>query len=206
MATYIDLDSTYRDTDNYPNPANYIISARQVSTWPAGPRTVTAVSTPFSGRELDFVQSVKVLALSLPYANVTYTDNTGAIIATHTADIRRVYLDVYSMMYNDSFLIYTIDNKISKAKFVLMQAKIQYDSASNPIAVIFTTQMNQVMRFARNGPITIRMMQELGYIINIPDTFPITPSLQTWLNLELTPYFQDAEYDNHGLNFIDTRY
>lgn len=201
MATYIDLDSTYRNFVDYPNPADYVVEDKQVRDWIREPRTVNALSNRPSNKAIEFMQTVEIEGFTLPYTAFTYTNSVGVVVTSHTADLRRIYLDVHSVRYNDLRMIQTIEDKLNKARFVLLQDKIQSDSLGNPFLIQFKTQrMNQAMRFSRNEPIKFTVMQENGYTIVISDPGATPdPTKQVWVNLAIKPYYRDAEYSNHGL-------
>jgi hypothetical protein len=205
MATFTDLDSTYRNRNTYPNPANYTVEDSQVRAWSVNPRTVSANSARPGSRALEFVESIDVERFILPYTDVTYVNKLGVTITVPLADIQRVYLDVHTSRYNDQGLISTIDNKNTKAKFMFVQDKIQEDTLGNPRWIHYKCKMNQVMRFARNEPIIINIMQELGYTIVIPDAgIDPDPLMQTYIMLKITPYFRDGGFNNSGIGLITT--
>ncbi len=201
MATYIDLDSTYRNFTSYPNPANYVVEDNQVRDWIREPRQVNALSSKPGNKVLEFMQTVEIEGFTLPYTAITYVDATGATIATHTADLQRIYVDVHTVRYNDLRMIQTIDDKLNKARFVLVQDKVQLNSLSAPFLIQYKThRMNQAMRFSRNESIKFTVMQENGFIIIIPDPGETPdPTKQVWINLAIKPYYRDAEYSNQGL-------
>ena len=119
----------------------------------------------------------------------------------HTADLQRVYLDVHSIRFPDMRLISTIGSVITNARFVLTRDKIQYDSNNTPVWVLFETKMDQVIRFSRNEPLQVDIMQEEGYTIVIPDQNPIVKANQTYISLEITPYMIDGNYTNNDTQF-----
>lgn len=201
MATYIDLDSYYRDRITYPNPANYVVEDGQTRDWIREARQVNAYSNRPGNKVIEFMQTVEIEGFTLPYTDISYTDSTGTVVNTHTADLQRIYLDVHSLRYNDLRMIQTIDDKLNKARFVLLQDKIQLNSLGQPYLIQYRThRMNQAMRFSRNEPLKFTVMQERGFVINIPDDGEdINPQLQTWCNLRIEPYYRDADYSNHGL-------
>lgn len=201
MATYIDLDSSYRKTGTYPNPAMYIVESDQVALWNRAPRQVTANTTRQKTRTLEFAESAEIKILTLPYSVFSYTKQDGTVINSHTADLQRIYLDIHSVKYADTRLITTIGSIIPKARFVLTRQTIQNDNLGVPKWIQFGTHMDQVIRFCRNEPIVIEIMQEEGYEIVIPDTIPITKGQQTYILLELTPYMIDGNYTNNDIGF-----
>lgn len=128
-------------------------------------------------------------------------------ITTEIADLNKIYVDVHSRNYDDKGLMSTIgpgtgvnNGGLNSARFVLTQSHVQFNSSSQPTWVHFHTHQDQIMRFARNEPVVINIMQENGYTLTIADTTPPTPALQTWMSLEVTPSYQDAGYNNMGLN------
>lgn len=207
MATYIDLNSLFRDANFYTNPAEYVVNATQVATWHRSPRTVSAHSARPGSRAVEFTQSVQCKQLTLPYTDYKYISN-GQEISDHTANLQRIYLDVHTEKHNDRHLVSTIDNKISKAKFVLTRENIQFDISMNPISINFGCRMDQVMRFPRYEAIRINIMQEEGKTIFITDNISRDPSgniisldkaKQTWILLEVVPYYRDGDYNNHAI-------
>ena len=149
-------------------------------------------------------------------------------ITTHTADLQRIYLDVHTERYNDKNLLNSIDNKVPKARFVLTQENIQSDR-NGPKWVKFSARMDQVMRFSRHESLVIDILQEQGNTIFIDDyttttgvfdpntkdielTTPASPNeqptpkyltpskdRQTYILLELVPYYRDGDYNNHSI-------
>lgn len=201
MASYFDLDSSYRKVDTYPNPAKYIVEGDQISAWDRAPRQVTSNNNRQKIRTLEFAESAEVKALILPYIAFTYTKRDGSVMNGHTADLQRVYLDVHSIRFPDMRLISTIGSVITNARFVLTRDKIQYDSNNTPVWVLFETKMDQVIRFSRNEPLQVDIMQEEGYTIVIPDQNPIVKANQTYISLEITPYMIDGNYTNNDTQF-----
>ncbi len=169
MSRYIDLDSSYRDRVTYQNPADYVVESSQANTWYQAPRTVNAFANPPQARALDFTQSIEVKHLLLPYTDITYRTNTGAIVTTHTANLQRVYLNIHSVSKDDRYLISTIENKISKAKFVCTRKEIQSDANDVESWILFECKMDQVMRFNRGEGVVFQILQEQGYVIVISD-------------------------------------
>lgn len=201
MATYIDLDSFYRNRATYPNPANYTVEEDQVRDWIREPRTVNANPSRPGNRAIEFMQTVEIEGFTMPYTAITYVDATGTTVNTHTADLQRIYVDVHTVRYNDLRMIQTIDDKINKARFVLIQDKVQLNSLNQPFLIQYKThRMDQAMRFSRNEPIKFTVMQERGFTIIIDDSGQTPdPTKQIWVNLAIKPYYRDAEFSNHGL-------
>lgn len=197
MSNYIDLDSTYRDVNTFPNPASYTVLDSQIQAWNRESRNVSANSTRPSTRSLDFTQTLRVIKVIIPYLVTDLQANPP--IAITTANLQRLYLDVHTK-YNDSGLISGIDNKAAKVKFVLFRKEIQNDANNNPVWIIFESHMHQVMRFSRNEPIAINITDQNFVTLNLPEgLLPPDPSRQTYILLETTPYFRDGEYQNQGV-------
>jgi hypothetical protein len=205
MSQFFDLDSTFRDVCEYPNPADYRLTYNQIGQFfPSATTVINNAPNPKS-RSIEFKQSVKVHYVYLPYAAFTYMIKSGAgevPVASHTADIQRLYLDVHTINLNDSYSLFSLNNRVFNDRFVLERDTIQLDSTGTPRWLIFKTKMDQVMRINRNQALVIRMQQELGYVIIIADTNPVNPALQTYVLLEVEPYFRDAEFANHGIGLI----
>jgi hypothetical protein len=125
-------------------------------------------------------------------------------VTVNTQDLQRIYVDIHSKRFKDFGLISTIDSYVNKARFVLTQQNIQFNTLGNPVWVNWTSHYtDQVMRFSRDEPIVVRIMEEEGNTLRIADNiFPIPPdpSLQTWVYLEVMPYFLDAKFVNQGIN------
>jgi hypothetical protein len=210
MAQFFDLDSAFRDVCQYPNPACYELTYNQIKSWFPSARTVIANSPNPSTRSVEFTQSVKVLLLYLPYTTVTYITNPndpiGSTVTINTADIQRLYLDVHTINKNDGQAMFTINNiptsGVRNARFVLKRDNIQLDSNGVPRWLLFKCDMDQVMRIDRDKALSIRILQEQGYQIIISDTDPVTLANQTYINLQIMPYFLDANFRNNGIGLI----
>lgn len=201
MANFIDLDSTYRVFTTFSNPCQYVVVGEQVEAWSRAPRTTSATSSRPSSRMLEFSQSVKVLKLILPYTNTSYyVDKSGTQVNIHTGNLQRIELDVHTLN-NDSNIINTIGSYLAKFKFTLFRDFIQNDINGTPKWIHFENrQMDQIMRFGRNEPITVNIAQEQGFTLVIPDLGQVPdPTLQTFIELKVTPYPLDAEYANHNI-------
>lgn len=70
MSTFIDLDSVWRDRQAYPNPCNYELTPDQVDTWVKSVREVRALPQNANERPLDFVSSISVVNLTLPFPRI----------------------------------------------------------------------------------------------------------------------------------------
>ena len=70
MTTYIDLDSVWRDRPANTNPCNYQLTAKQIDTWTSSARDTKAIPSNPNERPLDFVNSVVLIAATLPYPRI----------------------------------------------------------------------------------------------------------------------------------------
>ncbi len=70
MATYIDLDSVWRDRQTYVNPCEYELTPNQIATWTKSVREVRALPQNANERPLDFVSALNVNSVTLPYPRI----------------------------------------------------------------------------------------------------------------------------------------
>jgi hypothetical protein len=195
MSTFIDLDSIWRDRLTYPNPAFYEVTPDQVNTWFASARSIRATPQNNNTRPLEFATDVSLQVLTLPYNStlVTYP---------------RIYLDFHSKLYNDRFLISTINGVNPEARFICVLDKIQYDSNNNPIWMHYRSTMKQTLRFKRDDSvvfaITTRDGSILPFFIDNNTDLPIDPTQQTLATFELIPYIRDAKYVNNMIEPVNS--
>lgn len=76
MAGYVDLDSVWRDRVAYPNPLDYALLPNQVDTWIKSSRDTRALPANPNERPLDFVNSITLLAATLPYPRIEIFTNS----------------------------------------------------------------------------------------------------------------------------------
>jgi hypothetical protein len=82
MATFIDLDSVWRDRVAYPNPCDYELTPSQILTWTKSSREVRAISANPNERPLDFVNSINLIFLTLPYPRIELFALSSIIVTT----------------------------------------------------------------------------------------------------------------------------
>jgi hypothetical protein len=70
MSIFIDCDSVWRDRQQYPNPMDYQLTAKDIETWTRSGRTVRSVPQNPNERPLDFASSIEIRAASLPYPRI----------------------------------------------------------------------------------------------------------------------------------------
>jgi hypothetical protein len=187
MSSFIDLDSVWRDREEYPNENDYMVTSKQTQTWFETSRSVRAFPANPSTQPLQFVTSVKIKILTLPYSE-------------QLAALPRVYVDFHSIRYNDIHLIQAIDGKQADARFIAIIDRIQYDSNNVPLWIHYKCDMEQVMRFAQGYPVIFRLSTRDGSVLPQTDTTvpdPPNPVQQTLCTLETVPYLLDNSFSNH---------
>lgn len=165
------------------------------------------------------------LSLTQGGGAVAFTDSTGIglevavispadyadIIADTEAAIKlvsfpRIYLDFHCKMYPDTRLLNTNNGVLQDAKFVLGIDRVQYDDNLTPVWIHYKSHGEQVMRYKRNEPVTIRFMTRDGTTIPFFDeddmTIVTNPNKQTLITLAVTPYLRDGDYNNHMVDPI----
>ncbi|HSA76298.1 MAG TPA: hypothetical protein VLE02_02015 [Nitrosarchaeum sp.] len=187
MATFIDLDSLWRDREQYPNSADYQLTPAQVETWFSSSRNISAYPKNPALKPVDFVSTVNVVNLTIPYNE-------------EVAQLPRIYLDFHCKTYDDYNMIYSADRKHASDKFVLIPDKIQSDDTDAKIWIHFKCGMQQTMRIRRNDIISFRLSTRGGTVLDFSDDLPPDPPnpfLQTMCTLEVVPYGRDADYQDN---------
>lgn len=183
MASFIDLDSLWRDRYTYPNPCDYEVTPGQLTTWIRAAREIKSTPNNTNTRPLEFSTEVQVVSLTLPY--------TPDLVL-----LPRIYLDVHSRVYPDRYLVSTIDNKVPEARFILIQNRVQFSDALVPLYVHYFCAMVQTVRFRRDDPLVIRITSRDGtplpFFID-PLTGPADPAQQSLITLQLLPLIRDAD-------------
>jgi hypothetical protein len=190
MANFIDLDSTWRDRDVYPNENSYEVDSHQVSTWCKNSRTVRALPQNPNTQPLDFSTTIAIKYLTLPY-----TDDL--------SELPRVYINFYSKKYKDVNLINSINNIQYNTKFICTHDRIQNDRNNIPLWIHYKCKMKQTMRFAMGEPILFQITTRDGTILpqldtNIPDLY--NPIKQTLCTFELIPLIRDGYFSQDVLS------
>ena len=187
MASFINLDSFYRDREVYPNENAYQVDARQTETWFAAARTTMSVAQNPSIKPREFATTVNIRYLSLPY-----TDDL--------AEMPIVFINFHSKEFKDIHLISSINGVQMDAKFVCRFDKIQNDRNGDPMWIHYQCNMEQTMRFKRGDPVVLSITTRSGNILPQQDTYVPTdadPTKQSQITFEITPYINDADYSNH---------
>lgn len=187
MSNFIDLDSFYRDRETYPNENEYQISNQGVASWFRKSRSVTNLPQDPNTQPVDYVTSIRVKYLTLPYSD-------------DLSEVPRVYIDFRSRDYKDINLISTIGGEHSQDKFICEFHKIQNDRNGDPLWIIYKCKMTQVMRFNRKDNVLLRISSRNGNTLpqqddNIPS--PPSSTKQSLVTFEIIPYTRDGRFDDH---------
>lgn len=187
MSTFIDLDSFWRNRENYPNENAYELTEQQTETWFRQSRSVRAFPQNPSTQPLLFVTTINIKYLTLPYTD-------------ELSRMPRIYVNFRSKRYADVHLIQAIDGKQSQAKFICVPDRIQTDNNDVPLWIHYRCTMEQTMRFENKDTIIFEITTRSGDILPQQDTSipePPDPLKQSLCTFELTPYIRDSDYDNH---------
>lgn len=190
MATFIDLDSNWRDREIYPNPANYELTPSQVEGWFRNARSVRAFPQNPSTQPLNFVVSMNIHYLTVPYSDPV-------------AALPRVYVDFHSRKYNDIHLIQAIDGRHQESRWICNFDRIQRDPVTDdPLWIHFRCTMEQVMRFKKDDTMVFRVTTRDGSTLPnldnlVPD--PPDPLKQILCTFDCTPYLRDGDYSESAL-------
>ena len=188
MSTYVDLDSVWRDKEQFPNENNYELTPNQVTSWFNSARSVRAFPQNPTTQPLEFVTSVNIKHLAIPYSD-------------DVAAFPRVYVNFRSRRYSDVHLINAIDGKQPTAKFICIPHKVQDDPVTgNPLWIHYQCNMEQVMRFSRGDTVVFELTSRNGNALPQQDTSgdeEPDPNKQTLCTFELTPYLRDNDFSNH---------
>jgi hypothetical protein len=198
MANYIDIDSLYRDRETYPNPADFTIRPSDTLTWyPLRVISRNPPDTKLAAQNL--FQSISLLSLIIPYHD-------------EFADLPKLYVDMHCLKYQDTPMIYTIDNKLSTARFVCVPEKIQNDSSGTPVWIHFKgITKDQTFRFYSNETIVFKVFTRTNTVLPLSDpvvdpvsneVLPLDPNLQVLATFEVVPYLRDGDYAQGIGNYL----
>ena len=191
MSSFIDLDSSLRNVQLWPNPANFVVNDSQMSSWFVSSRSVRAFPQEVPKKQLEFVAALKLLHFVLPYQ-------------ANLADTPIIFVDLHCQKYKDRSLVSTISNAHPQIKFVCEFDKYQVDSNLAPAWIHYKCNMTQVMRFSRKSALTFTVSMLDGNTVQIVDNTPPAlpnPTVQVHATFEIIPYIRDDEYSNH---MVDT--
>lgn len=186
MASFIDLDSMWRDRESYPNENDYELGPRKVENWFKSARNVRTTARNPNVRPLEFSTTVNIRHMTIPYSETV-------------SEFPRLYVNFHSSKYRDVHLIDSIEGRQTYSKFICIPEKIQNDSNGNPLWIHYKCCMEQTMRFERGDPVILQITTRDGSVLPQLDTNPDVPAdpvKQTLLTFEITPYLIDGDYDN----------
>jgi hypothetical protein len=86
MSNFFDLDSLFRDRTTYPNPCNYELTPNQIASWFFSSRAVRALPQNAGTQPLEFVCTINLQVLTLPYPRVD-------LFATTCYDVDEILLN-----------------------------------------------------------------------------------------------------------------
>ena len=194
MASFIDLDSMWRDREAYPNENDYELGPKKIDSWFKSARTVRAFPQNPNLQPLEFATTVNIKYMTIPYSETV-------------AEFPRLYVNFRSKNYKDIHLINAIEGRQMDAKFICMFDKVQYDRNNNPVWLHYRCNMEQTMRFDRGEPVVFQITTRNGTVLPQLDNPPdqaADPSKQTLITFEVTPYIRDGDYDNHLVQPLST--
>jgi len=137
MATYIDLDSVWRDRSAFPNPCDYSLTPEQVATWTKSVREVRALPQNANERPLDFVSSINVLGATLPYPRVELFATRFVIVDNITGSNTFNTLVAHGLTINDVLITsspgFTLSNGVGR--------EVEYHVVATPSATSFQVSL-----------------------------------------------------------------
>lgn len=183
MALYLNIDSHFRDRQSYPNPGEFSFTGNQNHLQQSYKmvRSHPQIHSPRGS----LLHTINLKKLTLPY-NTLFTV------------LPRILVDFHAHGVDDQNLISTPgQHNISGAKFVCFLDRIQYDNNSNPVWMHWISLSEQAMRFKQDAPLNIRIMDDIGNTLTIPDNAPDEAAdnmQQVKLLFEIQPYLRDTDY------------
>ena len=177
MSQYIELNSTTRDRQTYPNPHKYELLPSQVATW-LNSSIISSDRTAMMSSTANVDMAIRVKNVVLPY--------TDALLESP-----RIYLDLHTVGMDTGRQILCIDGDHRRAKFVLTLDKVITDSDDASVWLQYKTDMMQVIPFGFKQPIAIEFFDITGTtLVGTDAAYPTeaTAAKQTFVTFELSPY------------------
>lgn len=182
MASFIDVNSLYRDYATHPNPADFTVHGDDQIGWFLTNRRVSSNSKNPAMLSSGFATSIKLESITIPYSD-------------DFAILQRIYVEFRSnTTIGSTGLIQTMQNKVPDAMFACVLDKIQNDSDGNPVWLVWKGINDQVMRWDKNKDINFKIMTPTGSTLDIQDTDPPDPANQVIAFFRFEPYSIDADY------------
>lgn len=194
MSTTFFLDSIGRDTAEYENPAEYEIGAKDVIGWFAQHRQVNEMGSNPSGRVMNFVQTVEVQSLIIPYE-----------ASFHDLPMLFVDFDESGSTNRSTRLIKSNTRIDPNTKFLMEFDKIQFDDAGNEKWIHYKGLNDQVIRFNGNHRLSVKITTRSGNVLPVTVVDPKDPDVQTLITFTTVPYIRDGSYDNHRQQLLTDR-
>ena len=201
MSNFFAIESIRRNRDEFPNPAEFTVEASQTQGWFRRSRTVRSVSQNPQTMSLDFASAIEVKQVITPYK--IPDPGPKPPVGASATPYSYLYLDIHSPTYNDQYLINTMGGANRDARFLLVRDKVIFDKKGEPVWILWTSPMEQVLRFKRDDPLVFRLFTPDGITLPLIDNGPIPKkSVQIMALLGVTPYSRDGDYDNHLLQYL----
>ncbi len=179
------IDSNDRDIVNQ-TVSDFSITENQSETWSLQPKIVNIVPPSLNEQLLDFKSSLKVVLFSL---TLRYPDTLDETLV----DIPNIILLKITSNFTERAINSSLD-KLELFNFVLNMDKIQHiyvNAGEKFTSVKYTTDMNQLLRFTRNGKFTISIKDK-----NMNDILYLDRVIFT---ISITPFLLDGNYYNHNI-------
>lgn len=200
MTNYFALESIHRDRLQHANPAQFTVEASQSRGWFRMARSGRAVGQNPQTMSLDFASSIEVRQVITPFSIPSPPSG-----APPVDPLSYLYLDVHSFSYNDQYLISTISSTNRDARFMLVRDKVLFNEIGDPVWILWSCPMEQVLRFKRDDPLVLRLFLPDGRTLPLIDSLPENPpdpKVQIVVLLSVTPYARDGDFDNQLLDYL----
>ena len=187
MSIYIDVDSQYRNVEQYPNPADFVIQADQMPGWGIQSKTVTMTSRNPALMAKNFLSDISLQSLIIPYDPLLSV-------------MPRLYVEFYTKRDKSLDLLRTIGSIHRESVFSCTFDKYMLDDAGDRQWIIYKCDQHQVYRFNSQSEIIFRVTGRDGNPLTLfieTDPTATDPNLQILATFEITDYIRSGEYDNH---------
>ena len=196
MATFIDLDSVWRDRDNFPNGLDYTVLPSQIATWVRSSREVRALPQGPNQRPLDFVSSVNIPAAVLPYPRIELFAPTLITVDSITGGTTLNTLTPHLLVIND--IVMTSSPGFASSNGI--QRNVEYHVIATPTPTSFLVSLT-----AGGPPVALIDGTGLAMILGV-----ITPANYATTSTNLTSALQLVTFpriylDVHSRQYDDQR-
>jgi hypothetical protein len=195
MSTFIDLDSVWRDRQTYPNPCDYELTPDQVDTWVRAVREVRALPQSANERPLDFVTSINVINLTLPYPRIELYAPRLIVVSSILANVATT-IDPHGLTTGDIVMTSSPGYAISSG----IQRNVEYH-----VIVLSATTFSLELT-SGGGAITLVNGTGIDLPLAVIDN-PVTPgSNYTTVTTAWTSALQLLDFPRIYLDFHSHRY